>query len=938
MSDALAELDQEQRAAATATERCVRVRAGAGSGKTRALVARVRWLIGQGAPPERVLVSTFSKKAADELLHRLGVEARGARVGTLHSLGYAILRRERPGRVVADASVSRRCIRLAMKEVDCRDNFSEVRLAITRAKGTDEPIWPHLAGVLQAYDALLAREKRWDFDDLLLQPVRLFEGNPAVLRRWNGLWWHVLIDETQDTSALQYRLLRALVGPETHVFAVGDIAQAIYSWRGARPNELLQLEQQFGAPFTDYPIATNYRSLPPVVETGNKVVVGKQEGAIEMRPYRVPSDGADVLYLLPPAADSYEEASAIADHLTVFHEGEPLRRLLCCLRCTNALLAERAAGRVDDGEGPRVVPLGDDERSGGPDSGMQPVDDRPSVAGDRSVARGEAGSSAESTVEGRSLSDLEWLRDDPGRAATLSARAPSGDGADARSTVASGRGGSPSQRGEVGERRGQSRASVVERGAHARASSSLSATDQRRVVADGARDVAAADCAVSRARADDSAGVAARRCARCGADAVNELTWFRPFQWSDIAILTRTNAQTEAFESVLLQRQIPAVVWGGTGFYGRQEVLDCLAYLSLARGVVDEEALERVYNRPSRYLGEVWRRELAAQGGWPALLAGGAGGFSRPYMNRNAEQLVHQLGVLRRLHEQDPAPAPVLEYLYDVLGYRRWLVGEEPSVEDECRGENLDALMAAAKRQPSVESLLAFAERTRRASSRKTGDAVVLATVHKAKGLEWPLVVVAGVTEGKLPHVMASTPEQRQEERRVLYVALTRARDRLLVSCYGRPSPFYLELGGKAGAVADAERDQLVFDLDRKLSARERECVEDAVIEERDLLAGPPGDWSAEPKDGGADGTDDAAAAGGSDRVGASGAGGAGDDAPRDAPRGRRRGPRAGARAGGAADAVGSPGGADGGDGDGVPRGVVGAGGGAEAGPGGGGA
>jgi len=218
--------------------------------------------------------------------------------------------------------------------------------------------------------------------------------------------------------------------------------------------------------------------------------------------------------------------------------------------------------------------------------------------------------------------------------------------------------------------------------------------------------------------------------------------------------------------------------------------------------------MARVYNKPPRYLGHAFLGELEDQGGWDAVAEGKSFSFSRGYMSQGLSRLRQDVMALQRMRADGRPPVELLRYVLDQMGYRKWLCEEDDSTEpDDQRADNLDALLMAAARWTDVEQFLNFALAC--ASSAGTEkDAkgrVQISTVHKAKGLEWPIVAVAGITKDKLPHRRGDA----EEERRILYVAITRARDRLLLSCYDVPSPFWFEVGGTLPASlserADAE-------------------------------------------------------------------------------------------------------------------------------------
>jgi superfamily I DNA/RNA helicase len=296
--------------------------------------------------------------------------------------------------------------------------------------------------------------------------------------------------------------------------------------------------------------------------------------------------------------------------------------------------------------------------------------------------------------------------------------------------------------------------------------------------------------------------------------------------WSDCAILYRTNAQSERFENRLIRECIPYEIAGDFSFYARGEVKDICAYLELARGWNDEAA-DRVYNRPSRYLGAVWRQELERKGGWAAVADGAGFSFSRPYMAERLEDFRYAVLTLQRCyHGGTKNPAGLVQYIYDQVGYRPWLLGEEPDAEDEVKGENLEMLLEAARQQPSVDAMLDLAYRARKPRGQNGDRGVQLLTIHRGKGLEFPYVFVVGCNEGVLPHRLGD-PE---EELRIFYVAITRAQDRLTMTSFGIPS-CYCQLA----------KDRGIY-----------ESTEPSITEGDEGGAGAPGGW-----DGGAGGDGD---------------------------------------------------------------------------------
>jgi DNA helicase-2/ATP-dependent DNA helicase PcrA len=273
-------LDDEQRAAAMAEERFVRVRAGAGTGKTTCLVARVRYLLQvKDVAARDVCVVTFGKRAAEEIARRVGQAALGAFVGTVHSLGYRILQFERMGRPIADDRKAGQLIFQALKTTGCRDPLTKVKARIIRARTIGHAYPPGLVEVGQEYERILHDvEQKWDFADLIHQPTLLLATDAVRHQKWLRRFAHIIVDEAQDTSTAQWDLLQHLVGVSTSLYVVGDPGQSIYVWRGAQMDGMLSgIEERFGGEWAEYTIAQNYRSHGDIITAANRVLHGKPE-------------------------------------------------------------------------------------------------------------------------------------------------------------------------------------------------------------------------------------------------------------------------------------------------------------------------------------------------------------------------------------------------------------------------------------------------------------------------------------------------------------------------------------------------------------------------------------------------------------------------------------------------------------------------------------
>lgn len=286
----LANLNPEQRKAVLATEGPLLVLAGAGAGKTRVIVERIREIIRKGTEPERILAVTFTNKAAGEMRERVGTG--GPFVSTFHSLGltlikenYRLLRlKRRPA--VYDRADSTREMKRALKEIGEDDITPGYALAVmSRQKGegvTAEEFAeasladrsPRVRAVARAwivYEAALRRDCALDFDDLLLSAVQLLEKHGEVRSMLHSRWTYILIDEYQDTNKIQARLVELLAGQKKNICAVGDVDQCIYSWRGAQISNLLSFEKTFPGGQM-FPLEENYRSTKTIISAANEII------------------------------------------------------------------------------------------------------------------------------------------------------------------------------------------------------------------------------------------------------------------------------------------------------------------------------------------------------------------------------------------------------------------------------------------------------------------------------------------------------------------------------------------------------------------------------------------------------------------------------------------------------------------------------------------
>ncbi|WCE07680.1 MULTISPECIES: DNA helicase Rep [Pseudomonas] len=271
------------------------VLAGAGSGKTSVITRKIAYLVQQcGIRAQYICAVTFTNKAAREMKARVASllkagEGRGLTVSTFHNLGLNIIRREyvhlgyKPGFSIFDeGDIKALLTDIMQKEYQGDDGLDEIKNYIgnwkndlilpeealekarTPKEQTAAVVYLHYQRTLKAYNAV-------DFDDLILMPVKLFQEHPEVLERWRNRIRYMLVDEYQDTNTSQYLLVKMLVQERAQFTVVGDDDQSIYAWRGARPENLMQLKDDFPS-LKVVMLEQNYRSTSRILKCANVLI------------------------------------------------------------------------------------------------------------------------------------------------------------------------------------------------------------------------------------------------------------------------------------------------------------------------------------------------------------------------------------------------------------------------------------------------------------------------------------------------------------------------------------------------------------------------------------------------------------------------------------------------------------------------------------------
>jgi len=288
-------LNDAQREAVCAPQDPLLVLAGAGSGKTRVLVHRIAWLIDvEGLSPYAVLAVTFTNKAAGEMRARIetmiDAPASGMWVGTFHGLAHRLLRSHwqeaglPQGFQILDSQDQLRLVKRAMQSMEldeakwppkqmqwfingCKDEGRRPQ----HIEHRNDPYLKRQLEIYAAYEQLCQRAGLVDFAELLLRSHELWLKYPALLDHYRQRFHHILVDEFQDTNAIQYAWLRMLAGDAANITVVGDDDQSIYGWRGAKVENILSYQKDFKNTRV-VRLEQNYRSTANILNAANAVI------------------------------------------------------------------------------------------------------------------------------------------------------------------------------------------------------------------------------------------------------------------------------------------------------------------------------------------------------------------------------------------------------------------------------------------------------------------------------------------------------------------------------------------------------------------------------------------------------------------------------------------------------------------------------------------
>lgn len=302
MNDYLDQLNEAQRSAVENTEGPSLVIAGAGSGKTRVLTFRIAYLLQKGERASNILALTFTNKAAKEMKERISsiVSDKVSRylwMGTFHSVFSRILRTEHEAIgfpstfTIYDASDSKNLIKSIIKEFKLDDKIYKTGVVLNRISGAKNSLispavylrtseiadydrsirMPLIGDIYKEYSRQCRVSGAMDFDDLLMKTEQLFSSHPDILAKYQDIFKYILVDEYQDTNHAQYRIIKQLAQKYQNVCVVGDDAQSIYSFRGARIENILNFQKDY-PDYKIFKLEQNYRSTQNIVDAANSII------------------------------------------------------------------------------------------------------------------------------------------------------------------------------------------------------------------------------------------------------------------------------------------------------------------------------------------------------------------------------------------------------------------------------------------------------------------------------------------------------------------------------------------------------------------------------------------------------------------------------------------------------------------------------------------
>jgi len=804
VEELLAGLNEPQRTAVTHPGGPLLILAGAGSGKTRVLTHRLAWLVHTGqVGHHEVLAITFTNKAAQEMRERvellLGRRTRGMWVMTFHAACARMLRAEAPRLgytrqfTIYDQADARRLVKHCLEEhghdtkrytpAAIHNQISDSKNKLRDAEAYRQLVGSRfeevVADTYESYERELHRMNAMDFDDLLVRAVNVLELFQEVRDRYSSTFKHVLVDEYQDTNHAQYRWLQLLAGEHRNLAVVGDDAQCLVEGTSVTMGD---------------------GSVRPIeaIRPGDEVL--SCYGSGDFRPARVlrvhrseTVDGVAITLRSGRRIVSTPDHTHFAGHPGDVWRLSPTPRARSATRPLVALCGAGGGAHTVDGdrvERFRDAWLGADGRyvaRFGADGGALPFLHAADVGAGMAMFTRDGGYDVVENVERVTLDrpvhdlDVEHTHNFVAEGLVTHNSVYSFRGADIRN-ILDFQDDFPDATVIKLEQNYRSTQTILD------AANAVIRHNRGQIPKELWTDAGAGDPIRVRELDDERAE------ARFVVGEIERMI-DEGAQRQDFAVFYRTNGQSRVLEDEFAKHDVGYQVIGGPKFYDRAEVKDAIAYLSWLANPQDLVSFTRIANSPRRGIGQtsLGRVTAYAQTMGISIWDAAADPSAVPGLGTAAvkafTRFMDTMAGLREKAEQNVPIADLLNAVLHETGYLDALKAER-TFEAQGRIENLDALVDAASEfdataDPDANTLDLFLQEKALiadADTREDEGLVTLMTLHNAKGLEYDIVFITGLEDGVFPHARALDEQNLEEERRLCYVGITRARRELTLT------------------------------------------------------------------------------------------------------------------------------------------------------------
>ena len=807
-------LNKEQYEGATTIEGQVLILAGAGSGKTRVLTHRMAHMIDDlGILPYKILAITFTNKAAKEMKDRvrtlIGERAEDMWISTFHSTCVRILRREiekigyKKSFTIYDSSDQKTLVKECMKALNINDkDLTEQEIISKISKAKDNMQSPasfmrehesnfrekKVALVYEMYQKRLKENNALDFDDLISKTVELFKKDKETLEFYQRKFQYIMVDEYQDTNKVQYELVRLLADKYKNICVVGDDDQclvpgtAIETENGKVNIEDLKENEKVKVAAGNGEIALlNVANISKKEYRGELIKVTTESGrVIKGTPNHMTfaivnevNKGEVIFFESEVKNNNVHNSNVYVDGkiIETFDNYDKTEEYIKRISVSEDSLEIVRKAKLTKDNNFKFMPLGSLK-----EGLLLAVNYEDKIVEEKII------SVEREDFEGYVYDlNVDYARNYIANGIVVHNCIYQWRGADIRNILDFEKD-YPNAKVIKLEQNYRSKGNILDAANEVIVNNSNRKSKVLRTEQEHGNKIK-----IYRAYSDSDEGDFV-------ATQINTIKKEEGKSFNDFAILYRTNAQSRVFEESFRRKAIPYKILGGTRFYDRKEIKDLLSYLKVLVNPNDSVSLKRIINVPKRGIGDATINKimdfaesyelqffdaLEAVRNIPTLTARNCGGI---------ENFMELIGRFMELSEVLPV-SNLVETILKETGYLAELEKSQ-EIEDKSRIENLKELVSDAvefERSSEDKSLMAYLEKVSLVQDTDKLDnedeAVVLMTVHSAKGLEFPVVFMVGMENGIFPgNASFNSAAEMEESRRLCYVGITRAKEQLFMT------------------------------------------------------------------------------------------------------------------------------------------------------------